>query len=251
MAKTKMRVYKRQDGRWEGRYTKGRDTDGRLAYGSVYGKSYAEAKQRLLAQLAEGPQPCPPPLPDVLAVSDPSFADVAALWLSAISIKVKPSTFAEYVAILELHILPVLGKRSIRELTATDAGCFAKDKLENGRTDGRGGLSAKTVRDMLSVFKMIMDYAYHDKLVESKIKIAYPKQRQQSMRVLSKLEQVALETVLNDDMSIYKLGILLCLYTGIRIGEAYVKQKLKICENIFSSLNFKTAPDETQVRFCF
>lgn len=41
------RIRKRKDGRWEGRYNKGRDNEGRIKYGSVYGKTYSEAKEKL------------------------------------------------------------------------------------------------------------------------------------------------------------------------------------------------------------
>ena len=40
------------------------------------------------------------------------------------------------------------------------------------------------------------------------------------MRVLSKIEQRQLEYVLMQDMDLTKFTVLLCLYTGIRIGEA-------------------------------
>lgn len=40
--------YKRKDGRWEGRYIKERSADGKARYAYVYGKSYADAKQKLL-----------------------------------------------------------------------------------------------------------------------------------------------------------------------------------------------------------
>ena len=40
-------IYKRKDGRWEGRYIKGRKTDGRAAYGYVYAKTYREVKEKL------------------------------------------------------------------------------------------------------------------------------------------------------------------------------------------------------------
>jgi len=48
MAKRGENIYHRRDGRWEGRYIKGRRPDGRPIFGSVYGNSYGEAKQRLL-----------------------------------------------------------------------------------------------------------------------------------------------------------------------------------------------------------
>lgn len=38
-------IYKRKDGRWEGRYPKGRKLNGQLYYGYVYGKTYREVKK--------------------------------------------------------------------------------------------------------------------------------------------------------------------------------------------------------------
>ena len=46
--KTSSSIYKRKDGRWEGRYIKERSADGKARYAYVYGKSYADAKQKLL-----------------------------------------------------------------------------------------------------------------------------------------------------------------------------------------------------------
>lgn len=40
-------IYKRKDGRWEGRYTKSKTTAGTISYGHCYGKSYKEVKEAL------------------------------------------------------------------------------------------------------------------------------------------------------------------------------------------------------------
>ena len=40
-------IYKRKDGRWEGRYIKGRSPDGKAQYGYVYARSYQEVRARL------------------------------------------------------------------------------------------------------------------------------------------------------------------------------------------------------------
>lgn len=40
-------IYLRKDGRWEGRYPKGRKIDGRIKYGYVYGKTYTEVRQKM------------------------------------------------------------------------------------------------------------------------------------------------------------------------------------------------------------
>ena len=47
MARRGDNIHKRKDGRWEGRYRKGRHPDGSILYGSLYGKSYSEVKEKL------------------------------------------------------------------------------------------------------------------------------------------------------------------------------------------------------------
>ena len=217
MPKTGKNIYKRKDGRWEGRYIKNRDVNGKIIYGSVYGKTCTEVKQRLAALIVDERNPQKNPVDSIK--HSLTFAEVAGQWLSVTSLKVKPSTYAGYSASLELHILPSLGKSKMQNLTAADISCFAKAKLENGRTDGKGGLSAKTVRDMLSIVKAVLDFACNENIIDSGFSITYPKQKQQRMRVLSRQEQASLETILTTDPDVHKLGILLCLYTGLRVGE--------------------------------
>lgn len=217
MPKSGKNIYKRKDGRWEGRYPKHRDSNGKTIYGSVYGKSCAEAKRRLAAVIAAESleKPC------AIIISTPilTFADVVEEWLLVTSLKVKPSTYAGYTIVLNLHILPQLGNRNIQAVTALEINQFAKGKLESGRTDGKGGLSPKTVRDILSIIKSVMDFAWGEKLITNRLTLTYPKHQQQTIRVLSRQEQTSLEVALTTDINIHKLGILLCLYTGIRIGE--------------------------------
>lgn len=53
MPRRKDYIHKRTDGCWEGRYHKGRNADGRILYGSVYGKSYQEVKEKSLLKIKE------------------------------------------------------------------------------------------------------------------------------------------------------------------------------------------------------
>ncbi len=48
MSKKGENIYKRKDGRWEGRYIRLYDENGKAKYGYVYGKNYSDVKQRLL-----------------------------------------------------------------------------------------------------------------------------------------------------------------------------------------------------------
>jgi len=215
MPKTGSNIYKRKDGRWEGRYPKGRDENEKIIYGYVYARTCTELKKRLRA--------VPKELPKKAALKV-SVAETATLWLSVVALKVKASTFAGYEATVRLHILPGLGQIPIAKLTTASISAFAREKLKNGRADGSGGLSPKTVRDILSVLKGIMDFALGEGLIENIVSITYPKHKQKTMRVLSHAEQTALKSALLDGATIYKVGILLCLYTGLRVGEVCALQ---------------------------
>ena len=48
MPKKGENIYRRKDGRWEGRFIKGYHADGKAKYGYVYGKTYSEVKQKLI-----------------------------------------------------------------------------------------------------------------------------------------------------------------------------------------------------------
>ncbi|MFR6327605.1 MAG: hypothetical protein ACLUOI_01360 [Eisenbergiella sp.] len=40
-------IYKRKDGRWEGRYIKARNPDGKAIYGYIYAKTYRDVKKKM------------------------------------------------------------------------------------------------------------------------------------------------------------------------------------------------------------
>ena len=48
-------IRKRKDGRWEARYIKYRDPEGKIHYGSLYGKTYGEVKDKRNKKIAEVP----------------------------------------------------------------------------------------------------------------------------------------------------------------------------------------------------
>ena len=48
-------IRKRKDGRWEARYIKCRDPEGKIHYGSLYGKTYGEVKDKRNKKIAEVP----------------------------------------------------------------------------------------------------------------------------------------------------------------------------------------------------
>jgi integrase len=79
-------------------------------------------------------------------------------WLPAMQAELKPSTYEGYRMNCEVHILPVLGGYELQKLTPGMLRSFYTQKLANGRRDGKGGLSPKTVGHLHGiVHKLLTD----------------------------------------------------------------------------------------------
>lgn len=69
-------------------------------------------------------------------------------WLPAIKASVRPSTFDSYSTIVLKHLSPALGETTLQQLTPARLNAFYAELLNTGRSDGRGGLSPKSVRNI-------------------------------------------------------------------------------------------------------
>lgn len=215
MSKKGENIYKRKDGRWEGRYILSYDLTGKAKYGYVYAKTYTEAKQKMLERQSNNV------VRKSTATRKTLYGNILADWLRSVKMRVKESTYARYKRLVDTHIAPVLGKYDISNISTQLIEQYVDYLLSNGRLDGQGGLSAKTVTDIITIIKSTMEYAeYHGYCVPCHLdKLSVKKNDHIEMRVLTTPEQNALLRVLFDNMDLYKLGVLICLYTGIRIGE--------------------------------
>ena len=102
-------IYKRKDGRWEGRYISGRKPDGSAKYSSVYGKSYREAKALLEKQkLDKGSS---------VSVCFLTVEELMKMWLAMRVAQVKESSYQRYETLINCHILPRLGGIRVSYLT--------------------------------------------------------------------------------------------------------------------------------------
>lgn len=216
MSKRGENIYKRKDGRWEGRYIKCRTLHGKIQYGYVYGKSYSEVKSKL-----KETTPMPIQTSNSQVPQPTSYNEILKMWLLSAKNHVKESTFSRYNHLVERHIQPFLGGYQIGEISNALLEKYIDYLLQCGRLDGSGGLSPKSVSDILVVIKRSMRYAQENNhLVICSTAGLSVKRSRKNMRVLSKIEQRQLEYVLMQDMDLTKFTVLLCLYTGIRIGEA-------------------------------
>lgn len=152
--------------------------------------------------------------------SSVTYLEILSAWLQSTRINVKESTYMRYKQLIDKHISPSLGKFKLDRISTQLVERFANDKLKCGRLDGKGGLSPKTVTDIITIIKSSMDYAsYNGFSITCNLSKLSIKKKDKEMRVLTTEEQKQLTTVLLSKTDLSKPGILLSLYTGIRIGE--------------------------------
>ncbi|MBE6533157.1 MAG: site-specific integrase [Ruminococcaceae bacterium] len=208
MARKGENIYKRKDGRWEGRYVKGCYEDGRAKYAYVYAHSYQETRRLL------GEAKIKQALGESIVGRSPKIAEIANEWLEINRHKVSESTFVKYSAVIKKHIISELG--ALRAECVTEGHiCTFTDTLLCEKQ-----LAPKTVRDILTILGSILKYARHKNGAKMpSAEIIYPKYNRKEMRVLSVAEQRRLFEFLTTDTDRRKLGIMLALITGMRIGE--------------------------------
>lgn len=207
-------IYKRKDGRWEGRYIKNRTDNGKISYGYVYAKTYRETKAKLHDKKTN-----PAPKKENIKINPDIFEVVASEWMAANKAHIKDSTFNKYQNLLNSYILPTFGNHSLEKITHDFIETHCNKLLLSGGKKGTG-LSPKTVSDVLSVIRNILKYATKkEKIVLCDGSSVQIKQVPKPMRVFSKKEQEILCRHLFLEYTPYTIGILICLFTGLRIGE--------------------------------
>lgn len=198
-------IRKRKDGRYEGRYADGYKSDGSVKYRSVYGKTYSEVKQKLYGAVIGKPSLGSAPKSKLL------LSQVSYMWLESKKLYVKQSTYSHYLSVIEKHINPYFKNKRITELTDSITQSFSAELMQK--------LKSKTVRDILTVYRQLLNYASEQGLCNKlPTKIKLPKEENKT-KTLSPIEQQRLVLFLKSGLDLQKLGVLICLYTGMRLGE--------------------------------
>lgn len=141
-------------------------------------------------------------------------------WLKAIKMVTKESTYSKYCTVSQLHIIPNLGEILLSHITQPLLEQYVYDKYLYGRVDGKGALSANTVRLITYILESVLQYAKqmgYTNIVYAPI--SKPRLSQKNMQLFTIEEQKKLEqfVLTRKDFSAY--GVYICLYTGMRLGE--------------------------------
>ena len=136
MSRTGDNIFKRKDGRWEGRYIKSRE-NGRAKYGYVYSKTYKEAKAKLQSAIWNNEQQ--------YNNDQIHYNYWLDYWLKLSKLRVKESTYVKYNNDIRNHIEPELGNLAMNEITTVRVESFISAKLKV--------LSSKSVSELLRIIK--------------------------------------------------------------------------------------------------
>lgn len=150
------------------------------------------------------------------------FKTLLNTWLKAKQPMITPSTFANFVLIVENHLIPYFGKKKIGAIKEADVQEFILFLYNQGRLDKTGGLTVKTIRDIILILRLSLGYAYKEQVIEllNWDLIEYPKDlRVKKIVSLSKDEEQALIQCIYMHLRRKTAGILIALFTGLRIGE--------------------------------
>lgn len=197
-------IYKRKDGRWEGRYIRCRDINQKAIYGYLYGKSYTEVKNKLKQVTMSK---------TVETAETINFAEIAIDWIENKKMQVKESTLSHYKSVIDNHIIPILGEYKIASISSDIIQHHINKLLKKG-------LTGKTVNDILTIIKSIIKYAsckgFEHNCDLSTISV---KTKRNDIQTLTIFEQKILCNFHVDNLNNKNFGILLSIYTGIRLGE--------------------------------
>lgn len=163
--------------------------------------------------------------------NDISFGELLMLWLNSNKIRLKPTTYVKYYEVITNHLIPMVGKIKIKKIDSLFINIFLENKLRCGRLDGKGGLSSGSIRIMIYIIKSAFEFALERNLIKKPLgRIISPSQEKPKIDVFNISEQNILKNYLINDIDESKLGILIALNTGLRIGE--------ICGLKWEDINF-------------
>lgn len=214
MARHGENIRKRKDGRWEGRYQIYNKEKEKQVYSSVYGRTYDEVREKLTTKknLIKNP-----PKTEVEKSEEQKdsilesimLSNVAQDWLSDVKEKRKPSTYVKYQMIYRNYIEKIFHGISLCDLT--DA--LIKESFPDT-------ISESVHKSIYCVLRQILKFI-SKKYSINVLNLKKPdfNARNKPIRVLAKSEQKNLFAALRHETDIFKMAVLLCLFTGLRLGE--------------------------------
>lgn len=141
-----------------------------------------------------------------------NFEQMVEKWLEYKKMNIKKSSYSNYEYLINKYLMPYLqGKRMLK---------LEKYDFNNLINELNLELSPKTVKDVICILKSILHYSeneFHYNFNFDNIKM--PKANVEGITVFNKNEKSRIEKCCIQSNDTKELGILICLNTGLRIGE--------------------------------
>ena len=133
----------------------------------------------------------------------------------------KQRTYTRYKEIVDQHIIPQLGDLELSEITPYVLQCYITELLKCGNLRTGKGLSANSVNSIITAIQNTLKTAYSLGMVSEYTgdKIKRPRTSEKKVECFSMSEQKKIEQYILNEENTRLFGVLLCLYTGLRIGE--------------------------------
>ena len=150
------------------------------------------------------------------------FEDLLNEWLEKrVSVLCKQRTCIRYRDIAEKHLIPSIGDCDVSRLNSKIISELLADKRRNGNLKTGGGLSGATVNMIRTVLKLVLQYARDNKYINDNPVLAVPRTRSKPRAVtaFTVQEQRLIEKAVCESGDARLLGIKICLYMGLRLGE--------------------------------
>lgn len=197
-------IYRRQDGRFEGRIYNKKNPNGKRSYKSFLGKTWEQVQELMSVFLNESVEDS-----DCLR----SFSDVFLEWLNIHKHNIKESTLTNYRTKANKHILPFFGNKIITEIIANDFYDFVELKQKEG-------LSHRYIEDIIrltgSAFKYIVRI-YH--IYNPMDGFKFTSKKSPEIKLLDEPEKKKFQEYISENHNRTTMGIALTMSTGLRIGE--------------------------------
>lgn len=206
-------IYKRKDGRYEGSVTIGYNANGNPKRKRVYGKTRTEVQEKLNKIIYE--------------INTGTFIEPTKItlgewlqeWLKGRKPHLEESTWTSYEIMIRRHINPVLGNTKLKNLQPHHLRSLYNEKLENGRVDGKGGLSPRAVHYIHSIINAALKQAIKERLINFNVAevVELPKMKKHEMRPLNDEE---IDIFLDEaSKTRHYTAYMLELGSGLRRGE--------------------------------
>lgn len=206
-------IYRRKNGRWYAAISL--KTNGRKAKRHYFSaKTRKAAADWLTKQLHEQQ------LQNITPDSVLTLQEWLDLWLNTYTPNIRPATRSNYQTYVTKHIgRSKLANIPLRDVTVDSLQKLANELQKAGKLNHPGGLHPKTIRNIFNMLHAALKQAVGNSMI-SRNPVEYvvlPKTRSGRTRTLTRHEQELLLQSCGEER--WKIGILLLLFTGLRIGE--------------------------------